>query len=64
MVAEPLFFCAQNFLIGCSVPLGGIAPEQVVTPGIYVDRVVEVPNPGSEREMIEKDVRYKVGGGA
>lgn len=46
------------------VPLGGILPEQVVTPGIYVDRVVEVPNPGSEREMIEKDVRYTAGGGA
>lgn len=27
------------------VDLGGIPPEQVVTPGIFVDRVVEVPNP-------------------
>jgi 3-oxoadipate CoA-transferase alpha subunit len=27
------------------VDLGGIDPEQVVTPGIFVDRVVEVPNP-------------------
>jgi 3-oxoadipate CoA-transferase, alpha subunit len=27
------------------VDLGAIAPEQVVTPGIFVDRVVEVPNP-------------------
>jgi 3-oxoadipate CoA-transferase, alpha subunit len=27
------------------VELGGIPPEQVITPGIFVDRVVEVPNP-------------------
>jgi 3-oxoadipate CoA-transferase alpha subunit len=27
------------------VDLGGIAPEQVMTPGIFVDRVVEVKNP-------------------
>jgi 3-oxoadipate CoA-transferase alpha subunit len=27
------------------VDLGAIAPEQVITPGIFVDRVVEVPNP-------------------
>jgi 3-oxoadipate CoA-transferase alpha subunit len=27
------------------VPLGGLDPENVVTPGIYVKRVVHVPNP-------------------
>ena len=27
------------------VPLGEIAPDQVVTPGLFVDRVVHVPNP-------------------
>jgi 3-oxoadipate CoA-transferase, alpha subunit len=27
------------------IDLGTIAPEQVVTPGIFVDRIVEVPNP-------------------
>jgi 3-oxoadipate CoA-transferase alpha subunit len=27
------------------VELGAIDPEQVVTPGIFVDRVVHVPNP-------------------
>jgi 3-oxoadipate CoA-transferase, alpha subunit len=27
------------------VDLGGIDPERVVTPGVFVDRVVEVPNP-------------------
>ena len=44
------------------VDLGDIPPEQVVTPGIYVDRVVEVANPSSEREMIENDIRYPAGG--
>jgi 3-oxoadipate CoA-transferase, alpha subunit len=27
------------------VDLGGIDPEQVVTPGIFVDRIVEVADP-------------------
>ena len=27
------------------VDLGGIPPEEVITPGIFVDRVVEVPHP-------------------
>lgn len=43
------------------VPLGDIPPENVVTPGIFVDRVVEVPNPVSERELIENDVHYLEG---
>ena len=33
-------------------PIGGIDPEHVVTPSIYVDRVVEVP---SERPAIPED---------
>ena len=40
------------------VPLGEIPPENVVTPGIFVDRVVEVATPVSERDLIEKGVRY------
>jgi 3-oxoadipate CoA-transferase alpha subunit len=43
------------------VQLGKIPPEQVVTPGIYVDRVVEVMYPVSEREMIHNDIRYSAG---
>ena len=27
------------------VELGAIQPEQVITPGIFVDRIVEVPEP-------------------
>ncbi len=38
--------------------LGGIDPEAVVTPGIFVDRVVAVPEPMSEREAILRGDRY------
>jgi 3-oxoadipate CoA-transferase alpha subunit len=40
------------------VELGDIDPEVVVTPGIFVDRVVEVPNPMSERAAIERGETY------
>jgi 3-oxoadipate CoA-transferase alpha subunit len=36
------------------VPPGGIDPEHVVTPGIFVDRVVEVANPKQEEELIRE----------
>ena len=39
------------------VDLGGLDPEHVVTPGVFVDRVVEVPNPISEREALEQEDR-------
>jgi 3-oxoacid CoA-transferase, A subunit len=40
------------------VEAGGIDPEHVVTPGIFVDRVVEVPDPQQEEEMIRAGVVY------
>lgn len=40
------------------VPLGGIDPEHVVTPGIFVDRVVEVTDPQQEEELIRAGVAY------
>jgi len=40
------------------VPAGGIDPEQVITPGIFVDRLVEVPNPAQEEELIRAGVAY------
>ncbi len=40
------------------VDVGGIDPECVVTPGIFVDRVVEVANPMREREAGKKGERY------
>lgn len=44
------------------VGLGEIPPEAVVTPGIFVDRVVEVPSPVSERDLIERGIDYLEGG--
>ncbi|KAB2730616.1 3-oxoacid CoA-transferase subunit A [Brucella intermedia] len=40
------------------VPLGGIEPENVITPGIFVDSVVEVANPKQEEELIRAGVTY------
>ncbi len=40
------------------VPVGGIDPEQVVTPGIFVDAVVEIANPQQEEELIRAGVAY------
>ena len=40
------------------VALGEMDPETVVTPGIFVDRVVAVPGPMSERAAIHAGVRY------
>lgn len=37
---------------------GGIDPEAVVTPGIFVDRVVEVPEPAHESELIAAGATY------
>jgi 3-oxoadipate CoA-transferase alpha subunit len=40
------------------VPAGGIDAEQVVTPGIFVDCVVEVAKPQQEEELIRAGVAY------
>ena len=40
------------------VPLGGIDPEQVVTPGIFVDGIVEIPDPQQEEALIRAGVTY------
>ncbi|MGO4354639.1 3-oxoacid CoA-transferase subunit A [Rhizobium sp. RAF36] len=40
------------------VPAGSIDPEQVVTPGIFVDGVVEIANPQQEEELIRAGVAY------
>ncbi|MHC5114874.1 MAG: 3-oxoacid CoA-transferase subunit A [Planctomycetota bacterium] len=37
---------------------GEIDPETVVTPGIFVNRVVEVPSPAHESELIAAGVTY------
>jgi 3-oxoadipate CoA-transferase alpha subunit len=40
------------------VPPGQIDPEVVVTPGIFVDRVVEVPRPAHESELVAAGATY------
>lgn len=42
-------------------PLGGINPEHVVTPGIFVNRVVLVENPKQEEDLIRNNVIYPEG---
>ncbi|GAB4261320.1 MAG: 3-oxoacid CoA-transferase subunit A [Pararhodobacter sp.] len=40
------------------VPAGGIDPEHVITPGIFVDHVVEVPNPAQEEVLTRQEAVY------
>ncbi|MEJ5303756.1 MAG: 3-oxoacid CoA-transferase subunit A [Bacteroidales bacterium] len=37
---------------------GDIDPEIVVTPGIFVHKVVEIPNPLSENQLLKENRRY------
>ncbi|MEX2631949.1 MAG: 3-oxoacid CoA-transferase subunit A [Tistlia sp.] len=40
------------------LPAGGIDPEVVVTPGIFVDRLVEVAAPAAESELVAQGASY------
>jgi len=40
------------------VELGKLDPETVVTPGIFVSKVVEISNPLSENQLIKENRRY------
>jgi len=40
------------------VEAGTIDPEIVVTPGIFVHKVVEIPNPLSESQLLKENRRY------
>jgi len=40
------------------VPAGAIDPECVITPGIFVNRVVEVREPLQESLLVKQGVRY------
>lgn len=41
------------------VPAGGIDPEHIITPGIFVDGLVEIANPAQEEDLIRAGVAYK-----
>lgn len=40
------------------VELGAINSENVITPGIFVNRVVEIQNPLEESQLVKEDKRY------
>ena len=40
------------------VAVGDLDPECIVTPGIFVDRVVEVLDPAQESELVARGVSY------
>ncbi|MGH1331977.1 MAG: 3-oxoacid CoA-transferase subunit A [Paracoccaceae bacterium] len=40
------------------VPLGAIDPEQVITPGIFTDRIVKVENPAQEEVLVKEGATY------
>ena len=40
------------------VDAGGIDPEHVITPGIFVQKVVRVPNPAHESHLVRDGVTY------
>ena len=41
-----------------AVEPGGIDPEQVITPGIFVQGIVEVPSPAQEEALNRADAQY------
>jgi 3-oxoadipate CoA-transferase alpha subunit len=51
---------AENTIVQTKkvVELGEIDPEAVVTPGIFVERVVEVSNPLDESKLVAENWRY------
>ncbi|MDP6482016.1 MAG: 3-oxoacid CoA-transferase subunit A [Acidimicrobiales bacterium] len=44
--------------VAAVVATGGIDPEVVVTPGIFVDRVVHVASPAHESDLVARGVTY------
>ena len=40
------------------VDLGTIDPEVVITPGIFVRRVIEISNPADESQLVKENKRY------
>lgn len=51
---------ATTTIVQCRslVATGSIDPEHVVTPGIFVDRVVEISSPVQESQLIAQGVHY------
>jgi 3-oxoadipate CoA-transferase alpha subunit len=57
---SPLMAMASRLTIAQAsrvVKLGEIEPEHVITPGIFVDRIVEVANPKQEEALFRENVK-------
>ena len=57
----PIMCSASNTAIVQSsqiVDVGGLDPEIIVTPGIFVQKVVEINNPAHESELVSKNIKY------
>jgi 3-oxoadipate CoA-transferase alpha subunit len=58
---SPLMAMAGNVTVVQAshvAPLGTIDPETIITPGIFVNRVIEVPEPAVESELVAAGVSY------
>jgi 3-oxoadipate CoA-transferase alpha subunit len=51
---------AKTSIIQCRkiVEVGQLDPESVVTPGIFVKRVVEISDPAHESKLVNENKRY------
>ena len=58
--APIMAMAATNTLVQVNqtVSLGEIDPEHVVTPGIFVNRIIEVTNPQQESQLVKSGVVY------
>ncbi len=59
-------FAAKKTLVQVNelVELGDIVPENVVTPGIFVNGLIEVTNPQLESKLVKEGVIYPPSGPA
>ena len=57
----PIMCSASNISIVQAksiVEVGNIDPEIIVTPGIFVQRIVEIKNPAHESELVANKMKY------
>ena len=40
------------------VEVGELNPEEIITPGIFVKRVIEITNPAHESELVANQMKY------
>lgn len=55
-----MLMAAENAIVQVRevVEPGGIDPEHVITPGIFVDRIALVPEPVQEEDLVARGVSY------